>query len=317
MSLNLSNTPIVSVACITYNHAKYIREAIESFLMQKTNFSYEILIHDDASTDGTDQIIKEYELKYPNLIFPTYQSENQFSKGVRRIHATFVFPKCRGKYIALCEGDDYWTDPLKLQKQCEYLETNPEFGLVFTDADYLYERNNQLIRAYDKTFRRHLPTGDVLNDLLYDNPYKTCTALFRTCLTDDYNRLVINKNFTMGDYPLWLIIAGKAKVGYMGESTAVYRIRNNSASHFHELGNRISFLKSTYRISVYFSTYYNVKINKKKLKKKYYYSVLNYLAQKKRFKILFSYAGCFPLALALIWKEWLWHLIVWRVNRFK
>jgi len=161
MSLNLSNTPIVSVACITYNHAKYIREAIESFLMQKTNFSYEILIHDDASTDGTDQIIKEYELKYPNLIFPTYQSENQFSKGVRRILATFVFPKCRGKYIALCEGDDYWTDPLKLQKQCEYLETNPEFGLVFTDADYLYERNNQLIRAYDKTFRRHLPTGDV------------------------------------------------------------------------------------------------------------------------------------------------------------
>jgi glycosyltransferase involved in cell wall biosynthesis len=93
--------PIVSISCITYNHAPFIRECLEGFLMQKTNFSFEILIHDDASTDGTKDIIEEYAAKYPELIFPIYQSENQYSKGVRGMMANFNFPRSRGKYIAL------------------------------------------------------------------------------------------------------------------------------------------------------------------------------------------------------------------------
>ena len=110
--MNQSNIePLVSICCLTYNHAPYIRDAIEGFLMQKTNFPVEILIHDDASTDGTADIIREYETRYPDIIKPIYQTENQYSKGVK-ISREYQFSRARGKYIALCEGDDYWTDKL-------------------------------------------------------------------------------------------------------------------------------------------------------------------------------------------------------------
>lgn len=120
--------PIVSISCITYNHVNYIRAAIDGFLMQKTTFPFEILIHDDASTDGTEDIIREYERKYPDIIKPIYETENQWSKGIRG-SAVFNFPRARGKYIALCEGDDYWTDPYKLQKQVDFMEANEEYSL--------------------------------------------------------------------------------------------------------------------------------------------------------------------------------------------
>lgn len=124
------NNPLVSISCITYNHAPYIRECLEGFLMQQCDFEYEILIHDDASTDGTSDIIREYQEKYPEIIKPIIQTENQWSQGVRGINAKFNFSRAQGRYIALCEGDDYWTDPLKLQKQVDFLEANPEYSLV-------------------------------------------------------------------------------------------------------------------------------------------------------------------------------------------
>ena len=99
---------ILSIHCLTYNHEKYIAEAIDSFLMQKTNFKFEILIHDDASTDRTVDIIKKYQQKYPEIIKPIFQTENQYSKGVNKINYKFNFIRSKGKYIALCEGDDYW-----------------------------------------------------------------------------------------------------------------------------------------------------------------------------------------------------------------
>ena len=104
---------LVSISCITYNQAHFIRQCLDGFLMQKTTFSFEVLIHDDASTDGTTEIIREYESKYPEIIKPLYEKENQWTKG-RRGSAVFNYPRAKGKYIALCEGDDYWIDPLKL-----------------------------------------------------------------------------------------------------------------------------------------------------------------------------------------------------------
>jgi len=115
--------PLVSIDCITYNHKQYIRDAIEGFLMQITNFPVEILIHDDASTDGTAEIIREYEKQYPWLIKPVYQTENQYSKH-NGIISKIQYARARGKYLAFCEGDDYWTDPYKLQKQVDFLESN-------------------------------------------------------------------------------------------------------------------------------------------------------------------------------------------------
>lgn len=121
-----SQAVLVSVVCNTYNHEKFIRDALEGFVMQKTNFAYEVLIHDDASTDKTADIIREYEAKFPEIIKPIYQTENQYSKGGI---LQFQEPRIKGKYVALCEGDDYWTDPLKLQKQFDAMEAHPEIDI--------------------------------------------------------------------------------------------------------------------------------------------------------------------------------------------
>lgn len=131
--------PLVSICCITYNHEKFIGQAVEGFLMQKTSFPIEILIHDDASTDKTADIIRSYELKYPDKIKAIYQTENQFTKGID-IGLTYQFPLAKGKYLAICEGDDYWTDPNKLQKQVDFLESHPDYALCFHRYSILEEQ---------------------------------------------------------------------------------------------------------------------------------------------------------------------------------
>lgn len=142
----------VSICCVTYNHAPYIRQCLDGFLMQKTDFPIEILIHDDASTDGTQDIIREYEKKYPELIKPIYQSENQYSKGVK-ISLTYNWPRAKGKYIAMCEGDDYWTDPYKLQKQVDFLESHPEYVMCSHRFNQYIEDKNLLEEDQDKDFK--------------------------------------------------------------------------------------------------------------------------------------------------------------------
>ena len=141
------NDKLVSICCITYNHEKYIRDALESFLNQKTNFDFEILIHDDASTDKTSEIIQEYEKKYPNIIKPIYQIENQYSKGIS-INDTFNFSRAGGKYIALCEGDDYWLDSNKLQKQVDYMGKNHECTLCFHNAMVVSSNDKKLKSSF-------------------------------------------------------------------------------------------------------------------------------------------------------------------------
>ena len=123
----------VSVICITYNHEKYIEQALRGFISQKTDFAYEVIVHDDVSTDGTINIIKKYQNEYPELIIPIFEEENQYSKGVS-ITRDIVLPLARGKYVAFCEGDDYWTDPHKLQKQYDYMESHSECGLCVHEA---------------------------------------------------------------------------------------------------------------------------------------------------------------------------------------
>lgn len=129
----------VSVYCLAYNHEKYIRKTLEGFVMQKTDFKYEVFVHDDASTDGTAAIIKEYAEKYPDIIKPIFQTENQYSKGIK-ITRTFIYPLMKGKYIAMCEGDDCWTDENKLQLQYDAMERNSNCSIC---AHYvsIYEKN--------------------------------------------------------------------------------------------------------------------------------------------------------------------------------
>jgi len=123
MSYIDNNKPLVSVCMITYNHENFIKDAIEGILMQKTSFPIELIIGEDCSTDNTRKIVKDYEEKYPEIIFAQYSEKNL---GMINNFLN-VLQAARGKYIALCEGDDYWTDPLKLQKQVDFLEANPEY----------------------------------------------------------------------------------------------------------------------------------------------------------------------------------------------
>ena len=140
--MNMTNYT-VAVWCITYNQKDYIKDALNGFVMQKTNFPFVVIVHDDKSTDGTSDIILEYAKKYPNIIIPVIESENQWSKGGLKHIVNIMNSHYRiGKYIAFCEGDDYWTSPDKLQTQIDFLESHPEYSMCFHSAKKKYECNS-------------------------------------------------------------------------------------------------------------------------------------------------------------------------------
>ena len=128
----MSDTVLVSIVCNTFNHEKYIKDALEGFVNQKTEYSFEILVYDDASTDKTASIIRQYEEKYPHLIKPIYQTVNQYSRGLRPGQQNR--DRAKGKYVAMCEGDDFWTDEYKLQKQISYMEAHPDCTFCFSNG---------------------------------------------------------------------------------------------------------------------------------------------------------------------------------------
>ena len=130
----IDRRPLVAIHCFVYNHEPYLRDCLEGFVMQQTNFTFVAIVHDDASTDGSAAIIREYEEKYPHIFKPIYETENQYSKrdgSIDRIMNEAI-EATGAKYVAMCEGDDYWTDPYKLQKQVSYMEEHPECALVYT-----------------------------------------------------------------------------------------------------------------------------------------------------------------------------------------
>ncbi len=216
--------PLVSICCVTYNHEPYIHDCLNGFIMQKTNFPFEVLIHDDASTDKTADIIREYEAKYPNIIKPVYQSENQFSKKVD-INITYQFPRAKGKYIALCEGDDYWTDPLKLQKQVDFLEANEEYSMCFHDVSIIRDDgilvNGSKLGNSGKCDRNEY-------DLITGWHVPTLSVLFRAIyISSDLYSLYENYTGTNGDTILFSYLGKFGKAKFIGEiEPAVYRMHD-------------------------------------------------------------------------------------------
>ena len=127
--MNEERFPLVSIRCLVYNHEPYLRQCLDGFVMQKTNFPFEAIVHDDASTDGSAAIIREYAEKYPAIIKPIFETENQYRKGIiNKIMDAAMHPE--SKYLAICEGDDYWTDPNKLQLQVDFLESHPDYFMT-------------------------------------------------------------------------------------------------------------------------------------------------------------------------------------------
>lgn len=221
--------PLVSISCLTYNHVKYIHKTLEGFLMQKTSFPIEILIHDDASNDGTTEIVKDYEKKYPEIIKPKYESENQWNKGIRGSEI-FNFPRANGKYIALCEGDDYWTDPLKLQKQVDFLEVNQDYIISYHDA-MIVDENGTIIKSskLPNDLKRDFSTEEIIKGAWI----LTLAMCFRNVLKEypeEYFK-VLN-----GDTFLSSLLGNFGKGKYMSDiAPAVYRL--HSASIWSKLDN--------------------------------------------------------------------------------
>ncbi|WP_180380317.1 glycosyltransferase [Campylobacter lanienae] len=212
--------PKLSICCITYNHAKFIRQALDGFMMQKTNFPFEIIIHDDASIDGTADIIREYEKKYPDIIRVTYQTENQWSKGIDVLKA-FVYPKIQGQYVALCEGDDYWIDENKLQKQVDFLDTHLEFNVCFHPVKVIWEDNRASESIFPKPKFRFNKDILTLQDLLKHNFIQTNSVMYRWRLKDQEN--LFPNDILPGDWFLHLLHAQTGKIGFLSDVMAVYR----------------------------------------------------------------------------------------------
>ena len=211
-----NNNLKLSIVCHTYNQEKYISETLEGFLNQKTNFSFEIIIHDDASTDSTPEIINEYQEKYPELIKTILQKDNKYSKNIN-IWTKYTFPKCQGKYIAICEGDDYWTDEKKLQKQVDFLENNAEYVVTWTD--YL-NYNGTDFKENDFGFSQEIITIDYNNIF---NPYCTyslTTVFLKSAL--DMNLLDSLKDYK--DNSIYMLLLRNGNGAFMNFCSSVYRI---------------------------------------------------------------------------------------------
>lgn len=281
----LHDSTLVSISCLTYNHAKYIEKCLDGFIMQKTSFVFEVIVHDDASTDNTASIIREYEQKFPDIIKPIYQIKNQYSRGVT-IGKNFIYPRARGKYIALCEGDDYWIDPYKLQKQVDFLEANPDYVLSNSDVDVFYSDTRKVTLAENKRIKAKNRTGTVTGMDIITNDYyvRTLTTLFRKDVLFEYLNSEASEKYynklMMGDRPLWIFLAHKGKFHYLPESTGIYCIHENSATHQNNLKKSLRFKLSLREMKMVFLELYPKDFSDsfiKKIRKSYYKCLLRYI----------------------------------------
>lgn len=235
---NQNSSPIkVSVCVPTYNHEKFIGQMLESAVQQQTNFRYEIVIGDDGSTDNAPRIIREYQEQYPHLIRAFLHTENQGPATPRefagRNNVLQLLKACQGEYVALCEGDDYWIDPLKLQKQVDFLDKNPSYAICHHNmivryedgsAEHFFNQDNQKIDS---------SIADILADHWF---IATASLLYRNFFLDndfaDWHQYA-----AAGDWALVLQIAARGPIHYLPEAMGVYRKHSAGLSNVHSISN--------------------------------------------------------------------------------
>jgi glycosyltransferase involved in cell wall biosynthesis len=210
--------PLVSISCLVYNHAAFLDDAFKGFLKQKTNFKFEVIIHDDASNDGSREIIDSYTKKYPDIFFPFIQRTNQYSQGIRGISERYNFPRCRGKYIAMCEGDDYWRDENKLQTQVDFLERHAEYSMSCHQA--LVIDNSNLRDSLFNSIKKD--TEITFDELLFKNTIPTASIVFRN------TSIHLPTHIETGDWILCLYLARQGKIHFSTSVMSVYRKHPNS-----------------------------------------------------------------------------------------
>jgi glycosyltransferase involved in cell wall biosynthesis len=261
-----STNILVSICCVSFNHEKYLEQCLRSFCFQKTNFKFEVLIHDDASTDRSQEIIKEFQNEYPEIIKPICQTENQHSQGRLKIHTLFNYPRAKGKYIALCEADDFWTDEHKLAKQVKLLEENPDCVLSFHANSYLFPNN---LKRKNKTYR---PLKRVSNKYFTEdiieyggNFMHTASMLFLKSALPP-NGINWIEDCPVGDLPSSLYLSLQGNIIYCDSVMSTYRVfTENSWSKQKQKSLHVQKIHYNKMIKMWkqFDEYTNYKFDKK------------------------------------------------------
>jgi glycosyltransferase involved in cell wall biosynthesis len=273
---NKMEKPLVSVHMITYNHAPYIANALEGVLQQKTTFSYELIIGEDFSTDGTREIVFEYQKKYPRKISVITSDRNV---GAKNNYAR-VSRSCKGKYIAFCEGDDYWNNRMKLQKQVEYMEAHPECGLIYSSYDVYHVTSKKYIKDFIKYKKREIPKNLTISDVVAGKSFiLTCTTLvrknlFKKVVEADAELHQSDAN-ALGDTQLWAEITSLAKTYFISESMATHNITEESLTRSKDIKKTLQFEISAANVMLKLCEKHNIdKSIKNKYEENYCYSSL-------------------------------------------
>ena len=278
--MSFNKIPLVSIECLVYNHAPFLRQCLDGFVMQKTDFPFEAIVHDDASTDNSAEIIREYAEKYPDIIKPIYETENQYSKDdgtLERIVNGAIHSNA--KYVALCEGDDYWTNPLKLQKQVDYMEAHPECSLTYHACKNKFESPN-LQGLYGETVKESYTSVTLLDDYFH-----TATIVMRKNIFDSdlYKKALATKCLS-GDTMISLTASRLGTLHGFNEKWSVYRRHTNGISSSMEDKEKIySNYKSWVAVSGLFGKGVKKKIERNRLK---IYIVRSFMY--KDFRLLFK-----------------------------
>lgn len=249
----------VSVCMITFNHEDYIRHAIEGVLMQKCDSDFELVIGEDCSGDNTRSICSEYASKFPGRVRLLTSDRNlgmvrNFSRTVRA---------CSGKYVAFCEGDDYWTDQFKIQKQFDFLEHNPDYGMVHTGYKWFFSDNER-----EQISNGNIPSGDIYENFLVRSFIGNLTTLTRRNLIIEYLNTygdLIN-DWAFYDRPLWLYVSGRSKVGYINDVTAVYRRHGEAMTSYSSAESELKFFIASYKIRFFFMENFRQPSDKTRIK---------------------------------------------------
>jgi glycosyltransferase involved in cell wall biosynthesis len=256
------NVPTVSVMTITYNQKSYIVQAIEGILAQRTNFPFELVIGEDCSTDGTREIVFDYQRRYPDTIRVITSERNVGGKS----NAIRTRKACRGKYLALCDGDDFWHHPDKLQKQVDFMESRPECGIVYSNYDIRSGRRGKIIRDFItykkwKVPEKMSPRYFICNEKM-SVTILTCTVLLRRDLCEKIIQadpsLHETTHYLMGDIQLWTEMSAAAEVGYIPESLATYNVSEESATRSGNVSNEFRFQASLCELMIYLSRKYGM-----------------------------------------------------------
>lgn len=237
---------MVTVLCICFNHAKTLRRALDSFVSQETDFAYRILIHDDASTDGSQEIIREYQERYPHLIRTILQKENQYSQGL--LHVGQLLAAAEGKYVAYCETDDYWTDPHKLQLQFDALEAHPDCTFCVHNTQMVDTEGKALNEMFPpiKLTEGRLAADEYIHHELYEGKwmFQLSSFMFRRDVMVKFAAIEKSgfpgKYYRVGDQPMFLFFVTEGDCWYIDRDMSCYRV--DSGGFMSRIGKDNSFL---------------------------------------------------------------------------